>query len=62
MYTFFFVTKAFANAPKTEFSLKKPQNLMEKAGEKSDKNIIQAFLNGDSAKKTDNAYYYATKC
>ena len=35
---------------------------MEKAGEKSDKNIIQAFLNGDSAKKTDNAYYYATKC
>ena len=35
---------------------------MEKAGEKSDKNIVYAFLNGDSAEKTDNAYYYATKC
>ena len=62
LYTSFFITRVFANAPKKVFLLKKPQNLMEKAGEKSYKNNCHVFLNGDSAKKIDNAYCYATKC
>ena len=35
---------------------------MEKAGEKSYKNILRVFLNGDSARKTDKLYFDATKC
>ena len=62
LYTYFFVTRVFANALKIEFSLIKTQNLMEKAGENSYKNIFYVFLNGDSVRKIDNTYYYTTKC
>ena len=35
---------------------------MEKAGEKSYKNILHELLNGDSARKTNKLHFDATKC